>query len=142
MTSSTRFQPGTSGNPKGRPAGSRNKATLAAEALIDKDARKLTKKAIEMALNGDTVALRLCLERLCPPRKGSPVRFDLPEMSNAGDVRSASLALVRAVADGDLTPDEAGSVAPLIEAARKAIETDELERRIEVMEKQMEARRS
>lgn len=142
MSGSTRFQPGRSGNPKGRPAGSRNKATLAAEALIDKDARKLTKKAIEMALHGDTVALRLCLERLCPPRKGSPVRFDLPEMSNAGDVRSASLALVRAVADGDLTPDEAGSVAPLIEAARKAIETDELERRIEVMEKQMEARRS
>lgn len=142
MTSSTRFQPGTSGNPKGRPAGSRNKATLAAEALIDKDARKLTKKAIEMALNGDTVALRLCLERLCPPRKGSPVRFDLPEMSNAGDVRSASLALVRAVADGDLTPDEAGSVAPLIEAARKAIETDEHERRIAAIERQMEARGS
>lgn len=140
MTSSTRFKPGQSGNPKGRPAGSRNKATLAAEALIDKDARKLTKKAITMALDGDTVALRLCLERLCPPRKGSPVQFDLPEMSNTGDVRSASLALVRAVADGSLTPDEAGSVAPLIEAARRAIETDELERRIEAMEKQLEAR--
>lgn len=137
----TRFKPGQSGNPRGRPAGSRNKATIAAEAMIDKSGRKLTKKAIDMALAGDTTAMRLCLERLCPPRKGSPVRFDLPEMSNAGDVRSASLALVRAVADGILTPDEAGSVAPLIEAARRAIETDELERRIEAMEQQLEARR-
>jgi len=140
MAKDTRFKPGQSGNPKGRPAGSRNKATLAAEALIDKDARKLTKKAIELALKGDTVALRLCLERLCPPRKGSPVHFDLPELSNSGDVKAASLALLKSVSDGNLTPDEASSIAPLIEAARRAIETDELGTRLDALERALEAR--
>ena len=52
------------GNPGRRP-GSRNKATVAVEALLDGEAEKLTRKAIEMALAGDTVAMRLCLDRRC-----------------------------------------------------------------------------
>src|SRR5215475_9848913 len=67
-----RFRPGVSGNPAGRPKGARNKSTLAAEALLDGEAEALTRKAVEMALGGDTVALRLCLERLVPPRKDRP----------------------------------------------------------------------
>jgi hypothetical protein len=68
-----RFQPGVSGNPAGRPKGAKNKSTLAAEALLDGEAEALTRKAVEMALRGDTVALRLCLERLMPPRRDRPV---------------------------------------------------------------------
>ena len=58
----------TKGNP-GKPRGARHKATQAALALIDGEGEALTRKAIDMALAGDTVALRLCLERLAPPRK-------------------------------------------------------------------------
>ena len=61
------FKPGQSGNPLGRPKGARNRATIAAEALLDGEAEALTRKAIELALDGDTTALRLCLERLMPP---------------------------------------------------------------------------
>ena len=56
------FQKGQSGNPRGRPAGSRNNATLACEALLEGQAEALTQKAVDMALAGDTVALKLCLE--------------------------------------------------------------------------------
>ena len=63
----SRFRPGTSGNPSGRPAGSRHKTTLAIEALLDGDAEKLTRKAVDMALGGDTVALRLVMDRIAPP---------------------------------------------------------------------------
>lgn len=141
MTSSTRFKPGQSGNPKGRPAGSRNAVTLAMEKLLDKDAKAITKKAVELAKNGDTVALRLCLERLVPVRKGSPIRFDLPSLTNTGDVRAAALAVLQAVADGRISPEEGNLVTPLIESARKSIETDELGARLEALEKVMEARR-
>jgi hypothetical protein len=58
------FKPGQSGNPSGRPHGSRNKATLALEALLDGEGEAITRKAIEKALEGDTAALRLCLERI------------------------------------------------------------------------------
>ena len=64
----TRGKPFEAGNP-GRPKGARHKATLAAEALLDGEGDKLTRKAIDMALEGNGLALRLCMERLVPPRR-------------------------------------------------------------------------
>ena len=55
--------------------GARHKATVAAEALLDGEAEALTRKAVEMALAGDGTALRLCLDRIIPPRRERPVRF-------------------------------------------------------------------
>ena len=63
------WKPGQSGNPTGRPKGARNKATLAAEALLDGEAEQITRKAIEKAKAGDMVAIRLCLDRIAPPEK-------------------------------------------------------------------------
>ena len=58
------FSKGTSGNPAGRPPGSRDRATLLMESLLEGEAEQLTRKAIELALAGDIATLRLCLERL------------------------------------------------------------------------------
>ena len=118
------WKPGESGNPDGRPKGSRNKATLAAEALLDGEAEALSRKAVELALDGDVTALRLCLERILPPRKGRPITFELPQVTNTGDLRAAGLAILKAVSEGGISPDEAVAVASLIKAAREAIETD------------------
>ena len=63
-----RFAPG---NP-GRPRGARHKTSQAIEALLEGEAEGLTRKAVDMALQGNTTALRLCLERVCPPRKNRP----------------------------------------------------------------------
>ena len=64
----------TNGN-SGRPKGARNKATQAVLALLEGEAVALSRKAVQMALAGDGVALRLCLDRIAPPRKDSPVQF-------------------------------------------------------------------
>ena len=71
---STVWQPGQSGNPHGRKAGSRNKASLLAEALLDGEAEKLVRGVIDMALKGDVAAARLCLERICRPSVNGPAR--------------------------------------------------------------------
>ena len=63
------FEKGASGNPSGRPRGSRNATTLALEVLLDGQAQALTQKAIDLALTGDIPALRLCLDRILPLRK-------------------------------------------------------------------------
>ena len=68
-----RFKPGQSGNPAGRPPGSRNKTTLLAQGLLDSNAEALIKKLIQMALEGDTAAMRLAIERILPPRKDLPL---------------------------------------------------------------------
>jgi hypothetical protein len=122
-----------SGN-AGRPKGSRHKTTLAIQALLDGEGEALTRKAIDMALAGDTTALRLCLERIAPPRKDAPVRFDLPPMEGAQNAAAAMGAILAGVASGDLTPSEATGIAGLIEAYRKALETTELETRIKTLE--------
>ena len=123
----------TKGNP-GKPRGARHKATQAALALIDGEGETLTRKAIDMALAGDTVALRLCLERLAPPRKDSPVTFPLAEMRTAADAAHAAAGVLKAVALGDLTPSEGTHVMALIETYRRTLETTELEARVTALE--------
>jgi hypothetical protein len=60
------FEPGKSGNPAGKLKGTRNKTTLAVEALLDGEAETITRKAIELAKEGNLTALRLCLDRIAP----------------------------------------------------------------------------
>jgi hypothetical protein len=115
------FRPGKSGNPTGRPKGARNHSTIAAEALLEGEAEVLTRKAVELALAGDTTALRLCLERLVPPRKDRSVTFELPPVVKADDAVEALGAVLAAVAGGRITPSEALAVTGLIEAHRRAI---------------------
>ena len=126
----TRFKPGNPGKPKG----TRSRATMAAEALLQGEVEALTRTAIDKALEGDGVALRLCLERLVPPRKDTPVNIDLPVITNAADVVGASAAVLAAVGAGDVTPDEAGRVMTLLTAHKSIIEMGELERRIAALE--------
>jgi Family of unknown function (DUF5681) len=129
-----RFQPGRSGNPKGRPAGTRNTATVAAQALLDGEAEALTRKAIERALAGDSTALRLCLERLVAPRKGRLVTLDLPELRYTGDLVASMATVIKAMAEGRLSPDEAQAAGSVLELHRRAVETDKLERRVAALE--------
>jgi len=128
------FTKGQSGNPAGRPQGSRNKATLAMEALMDGEVESITRKAIDLALEGDTTALRLCLERILPPRKSRPVNIALPEVKTAEGVAEAQAAVVQAVADGELAPEEGTAITNILEARRKTIETQDHESRIAALE--------
>ncbi len=121
------FAKGVSGNPAGRPKGSRNRSSVIAEALLDGEAEELTRTAIQMAKAGDPAALRLCLERLLPPRKDRLVAFDLPTLQNAEDAAKASAAILRAVADGEITPGEAGQLAKLVENFVRTIEMQKQE---------------
>jgi hypothetical protein len=62
---------------------------------------------VELAKSGDTVALRLCLERIAPVRKGRPISLLLPAISSPADVTSAMSAIVSQMAEGEITPEEA-----------------------------------
>jgi hypothetical protein len=129
-------RPGTfrPGNP-GRPPGSRNKATLAALALLEGEAEAITRKAIELAKEGDPTALRLVLDRLLP--KGRAVRLDLP-LRTLADLDQATEAIRGALAEGSVTPDEVATLTGLVEARRRLLETTELERRLAALEEQQQ----
>ena len=59
----------------GRPKGMRNKATIAIESLLLGQAEALTQTAVTKALEGDSVALRLCMDRIAPAPKDQPVHL-------------------------------------------------------------------
>jgi hypothetical protein len=124
------------GNP-GKPKGTRHKATQAALALLDGEAEALTRKAVELALAGDGAALRLCLERIAPPRRDAPVSFDLTPMQSAADAAKAAGAVLDAVAMGDLTPQEGAHIMALVETFRRTLETTKLEVRMSELERVM-----
>src|SRR5210317_2282570 len=94
----------------GRPRGSRNKATLAIESLLQGQAEALTQTAVKKALEGDSVTLRLCMERIAPAPNDQPISFSLPKMNNALDASEAAGSVLTAVSDGALTPIEATRV--------------------------------
>jgi hypothetical protein len=128
-----RGRPFVKGN-AGRPKGSRNKTTLALEALLDGEGEALTRKAVEMALAGDTTALRLCMDRILPARKERPVTFTLPKLETPADAVKASAALCEAVALGQITPGETGELSKLIEGFTRAVELHEIHQRLDKLE--------
>ena len=124
------FEKGQSGNPAGRLRGCRNLATLAAESLLAGQSEALTQKAVERALEGSDLALKLCLDRILAPRRERTVNFALPPIESPADLG----AVAAAVAEGALTPGEACDLSQVAATFIKAIETADFERRLQAIE--------
>ena len=131
------FKPGKSGNPQGRPKGARNKTTVATEQLLDGEAEAITKKAIELAKSGDLAAIRICMDRIVPPRKDRPVPFLIPKLEKTTDAVMASTAIVEAVASGDLTPSEAAELSKVVDGFTRTLEAADFEQRLGKLESGM-----
>ena len=132
----TRYKPGQSGNPTGRPKGARNKATVAAETLLEGEAETITRKCIDLALEGDHMALRLCLSRILPVKRERTIELDLPPLEGSQDSLRAIGTVLEAVGSGAITPSEGQAVASLLETHRRTFEVEELQHRIELLEGQ------
>jgi hypothetical protein len=117
------FSKGKSGNPAGRKPGSRNRATLAFEELLNAQAEALTQKAVELALAGQPGMLKLCLERLAPTRRGRCIDLAIGEIETIADLAAAQLKVVNAAASGELSPDEAGAISKALDSTRVALVT-------------------
>ena len=129
----TRFAPGNPGGP-GRPQGSRNNATLALDQLADGEADEILATVVAKARDGDLKAAELVLARVWPARKGRRVSLELPTVETAHDIANAISAVLEAIKNGEITPDEAAVIASVLETKRKALETFELEQRIQKLE--------
>jgi hypothetical protein len=128
------FAPGQSGNPAGKPKGARHRTTLLAERLMQTDVVEVVQAVINQAKGGDMSAAKLILDRLIPLRKGAAVQLELPEVRTPQDVGGAIAALVRAMAEGQITVDEALTVSHVLESRLRAIETIDLDARLSALE--------
>ncbi len=137
----TRFKAGKSGNPKGRPEGSRNKASLLAEELIGDQAEQVVQAIIEAALGGDVSAQRALLDRLCPPSRSRTVKLDLPTLDSTESITEAHTRVVEALAAGELDPDAAATVIGVLTRTRESFELTNIEARLAALEAKTETRR-
>lgn len=136
------FKKGESGNPQGRPVGTRNKTTLAALSLIEDEGEQLARKAVELALDGDLPALKLCMDRLLPPAKERPLEaFSLPQLNDQRSVLDALDTIANKLSRGELLPAEATSICKVLEQYRKHFETTELAERLENLERTLMVRK-
>ena len=128
------WKKGESGNPTGKPAGVRNKATVMVQSIMERGAQEIAEAIVGLAKEGDLSAARLVLERLLPPAKERPISLALPSTDTAGGIAEAQQAILQAVAAGDLLLGEGTALAGIVEARRKAVETLQLEQRITALE--------
>lgn len=131
----TQFKPNESGNPRGRPPGSRNKRTQLLDKIMqaDDNARHIIETLVSKAQGGDTAAAEILLKRYQPPPRSSlqPVQFDLD--SSASPLQQCQQILA-AVAAGDLAPDVGQSLISAVTALARIAELAELEQRIADLE--------
>jgi len=127
------FKPGQSGNPAGKPPGAKNRATVLAQALFDGEAESLTRKIIELAKAGDISALKVCIDRLCPPMKAqsAPVQVEIPATDSMSDIANS---FIKAAAEGRLAPDVAAQLVAAVGTVARVAEVDELKERLIALE--------
>lgn len=140
----SRGRPFSRGNTasRGRPPGSRNPATVAAQQLFEEHAEALAKKCIELAGKGDSMALRLAMERTLPPYKNTLVYFAMPPVESLADLPKAADAILQAVAHGEISPAESESLTGVLEFLRRNLETVEIHRREKALKEALAAQYS
>jgi hypothetical protein len=125
------FRKGQSGNKAGRPKGIKDKR-VEFRGIIQARAKELVEKAVEKALEGDSTALRLCLERICPPLRPRDEPVSLTAFE--GSLSDQGRAILTAMARGEITPSQVGELLAALSSQARLVEADELEKRIAALE--------
>jgi len=126
-----RFTPGASGNPAGRVAGVER-----VRQLLEPHREALVAKAVRLALDGDTTALRLCLERLSPPPRPEGRSVVLPALETAHTLTEQAHAIMGAIAAGQVPVDVGQQLLASLAHVARATEVDELATRVSALEEQ------
>lgn len=124
----------TAGN-SGRPKGTRDRRTVAVEALFKENGEEVARATIAAAMAGDMAAAKMVLDRVLPARKVRPVAIDLPDrIDSIGDLLAAQVAVAGAMGRGEVSPDEAVEINKALDFIGAAIERRDLEERITALE--------
>ena len=137
-----KFQPGESGNPNGRPKGTGHRQQLFNDFVMPHK-NNLIDTAIKLALNGNETMLRVFLDRLLPAKPtDDAITVEIPAIG-ANKTHALSMwgeAILQAVSQGDMTPDQGKTIMAIIDAQRKNIEASDLTLRLSEIERTLKQR--
>lgn len=132
-----KFRKGQSGNPQGKAKGTKNRATLAAEQVLQSDLDNICHKLIEEALNGNIQAIRLVLDRVLPVKRDRDINIRLPKLQTTDDAVKAMSLIIESVSCGNITPSEGEAMSKVVDAFVKAIQVYEVEKRVVKLEQEV-----
>ena len=127
----SRWKPGQTGNPKGRPPG--QSAITKMRASLVGDVPDILAGLVLAAKGGDVQAARLILERVLPPVKAIEQAVEL-QLPDGGTLTAQGRAVLSAVAAGELAPGQAAQLIAALGTLAKIHEVDELAARITALE--------
>ena len=127
------FQPGNTIG-RGRPKGSRNKTTKQMQEMLERYSEPIVGKCIRMALEGDRIAMRLCMERVFPARRDGVVQLPSLQSQSVAEIAKSTDQVLKSVARGKISPSEGESISKLLNDRLKAIEAADFETRIAELE--------
>lgn len=126
------FKKGQSGNPAGKPRGAKDKRTELRELLRPHQSEIVT-KVVDLAKAGDTTAIRLVLERICPPLRAGDIPVSIP--LSGGSLTERAESLLAAVCSGTVGPEQGGKLLDMLVSFSKVMEIDHLSERIAAVER-------
>lgn len=128
----TKFTKGQSGNPCGKKPGTLNRRTQLSK-LLEPHAEKLINKTVELALEGDVNALRLCIERLIPKSTSQPIQFEFNaiDLENINNLSLLGKTIISSVSSGFILPEEGQKLMDIVDSQRKLIEHVDMSRKLD-----------
>ncbi len=129
-----RFNKGQSGHPAGKPRGAKNRSSLVAERLFADEIQEICRSVIAQAKAGNMQAATIILDRVLPPIRDKPIQIDLPKMTSSNDLVKAVECITLAVGSGLISPLEGESIARIVDTHIKALEFNEIEKRLSNLE--------
>ena len=129
----TKWKPGQTGNPKGRPPGQSEITRL--RASLVRDVPDILAGLVMAAKGGDVQAARLILERVLPPVKAVELTHVI-NLPTDGTLTAKGNAVLNAVAAGKLAPQQGSALLGAIGTLARVTEIDELAARVAELEKQ------
>jgi hypothetical protein len=125
------FTRGKSGNPKGRPKGSRDSRALLFDELVPHGGA-LIAKAVAMAMEGDPVMIKLCLDKLVGNAR--PREHTAQVSGLVGSLSARGERVLEVMAAGEISVSEGSALLGAIATQAKLVEIDDLTKRIEALE--------
>src|SRR5579872_4475960 len=115
------FQPANTFG-RGRPKGSRNKTTKQMQELLYRYSDAILGKCIRMALEGDQIAMRLCMERILPARRDGFVQLPSLRSQTQTEIAKSSEQVLKSIACGTISPSEGEIISKLLNDRLKVLE--------------------
>ena len=131
------WKKGSSGNPAGRPRGSRNRAAIIMEQLLDGQIEQLVQKLVASALEGNMQAMGICVERVLPRCKERTIDFDIPPVVGYDDILRAACTILEGIARGDITPTEGEKLSNVLKLSLESRVAVDLECRLTEVEREL-----